>query len=198
MQFKLSKFATIAKELNEESALRKHEAIKLEDELATVKAERDTLAQEVEQLRASVAQHSILKDEHQALVHVVTQYETQGLLHAKATTDQKDIVIRDLANRLERTMDALERERSKQHQQHRRQIIFPTRASHPIPMQMQGSTTTDAMMQEEVRLAKAEARMAHEQLTHAQAGLARMEAAYRARTEQLELQLAKRNAFTHK
>lgn len=201
MHYKLSKFATIAKDLNEESALRKQEALKLEDDLMDVKAERDLLALEVSQLRATTAQHEVERIDHRALKDTVKKYEEEGLERARETIDQRDDIIRDLAGKLERALGMVEIERMKQRQ--RRQIIFPVRASHPLPSGLHsiidGSVTsltslattgtTEPSFDEQLRLAKEQAHAAQMKFELSQADAVRTAAAFRQRVEHLERRL---------
>lgn len=189
MHAKLSTFANIAKDLNEESAFRKREAIQLEDELMSVRSERDTLALQVEQLQTATAQYKLEQVEHAALKERMKAYELEGLGRSKETTDQRDEMIRTLAVKLESTLEALDMERKNQRQ--RRQIIFPPRgggASHPIPMQPPPPPDV-SQLSHELTLARKEAQMSDMRLAHAQSESARTEAAYRAKIETLERQL---------
>lgn len=189
MHAKLSTFANIAKDLNEESAFRKREAIQLEDELMSVRSERDALALQVEQLQTATAQYKLEQVEHAALKERMKAYELEGLGRSKETTDQRDEMIRTLAVKLESTLEALDMERKNQRQ--RRQIIFPPRgggASHPIPMQPPPPPDV-SQLSHELTLARKEAQMSDMRLAHAQSESARTEAAFRAKIETLERQL---------
>jgi hypothetical protein len=195
MLYKLSKFATIAKDLNEESAMRKQEALKLEDDLMDVKAERDSMALELDQLRAAAVQHEVERMEHEALKEMLRNYEMKGLGRAKETVDQRDSTILDLASKLERAMGMVEIERMKQRQ--RRQIIFPSRASHPGPSashpmpETAGDTEipTTLSLDEQLRLAKEQAHIAQIKFELSQADAARTAAAFQSRVDHLERRL---------
>jgi hypothetical protein len=83
-------------------SLRYLEVIKLDQELLKVKAERDSLVIEVQQLRAAVAHHNVERKEHQLLKEILVKYEIEGLEQAKDIIAQRDGVIRDLTCRLKR------------------------------------------------------------------------------------------------
>lgn len=195
MHCKLSKFATLAKDLNEESAMRKQEALKLEDDLMDVKAERDAMALELNQLRAASSQHQVERMEHEALKEIVRNYEKQGLGRAKETVDLRDSTIVDFTSKLERAMGMIEIERMKQRQ--RRQIIFPSRASQPGPSALHpmpedsgaGEVPTTLSLDEQLRLAKEQAHTAQMKFELSQADLQRTAAAFRSRVDHLERRL---------
>lgn len=187
MQNKLSRFATIAKELNEQSSLRYLEVVKLDQELLKVKAERDSLVLEVQQLRAAVDHHALERREHQLLKEIVVKYEIEGLERAKDIIAQRDGVIRDLTCRLEKAMEIIDLERRNQRQ--RRQIIFPARAA-PVVYASSSVHTESIPSTEEFAQAKEQARSAEIRLENALGEAARSEAAYRARIAVLEARLA--------
>lgn len=187
MQNKLSRFATIAKELNEQSSLRYLEVIKLDQELLKVKAERDSLVIEVQQLRAAVAHHNVERKEHQLLKEILVKYEIEGLEQAKDIIAQRDGVIRDLTCRLEKAMETIDLERRTQRQ--RRQIIFPARAA-PVVYASSLGHAEFVPSTEEFAQAREQARSAEIRLENALGEAARSEAAYRARIAILEARLA--------
>mmetsp|Transcript_3428 Transcript_3428/g.4960 ORF Transcript_3428/g.4960 Transcript_3428/m.4960 type:complete len:674 (+) Transcript_3428:411-2432(+) len=123
MHIKLSKFATMCKHLNEESAIRNEEALALEAELFSTQLERNALATEVQQLRAEAVLHAKEKEEHSKLKAGIRKYQEDELNGANESLRQRDAIIEQLSKRLERTLDTLETERQQQRQ--RRQIIFP-------------------------------------------------------------------------
>ena len=187
MQNRLSTFATIAKELNEQSSLRNLEVIKLDQELLKVKAERDSLVVEVEHLRAAVAHHNVERQEHQMLKEIVVKYESEGLERAKNIIAQRDGIIRDLTCRLEKAMELMNLERRKQSQ--RRQIIFPARAA-PVVYASSSGQAELVPASEELAQAKEHARSVEVKLENALGEASRSEAAFRARIAALEARLA--------
>ena len=188
MHFKLSKFAMIAKDLNEESAMRKMDATKLEEELDQVKEERDGLALEVERLRAETYQHEVQRIEHQMLKGALTAYETDCLCQANEAILKRDNVIMELSSGLERALEAIESVRAKQQQ--RRQIIFPARMSHPMPSHPEETIT----LKENLQQAQAEAASAKMKLEQSQQDAEAIILAYKSRVEELERQSAESSA----
>jgi DNA-directed RNA polymerase subunit L len=178
----------IAKDLNEESAMRKMDATKLEEELDQVKEERDGLALEVERLRAAAYQHEVQRIEHQMLKGALTEYETDCLCQAKEAILKRDNVIIELSSELERALEAIESGRAKQQQ--RRQIIFPARMSHPMPSHPQETIT----LKENLQQAKAEAASAKMKLEQSQQEAEAIILAYKSRVEELEGQIAESSA----
>ena len=190
MYSKLSKFAAIAKDLDEQSRLRSKEEIKTNEELRHLKAERDSLAMEVEKFRASLAHHDMERKEHQMIKETVAKYESEGLQRAKEAIAQRDLVIRDLTSRLRKALETLDLERRKQSQ--RRQIIFPQRGSLPAPSSFASASSSNEefLLKGELDQAKERARVAELRLENAQAVAARSDAAYRARIAELEAKLS--------
>ncbi|EEC48647.1 predicted protein [Phaeodactylum tricornutum CCAP 1055/1] len=123
MQLKLSKFSGLCKHLNEESAVRNVESASLREELASVKAERNVLAEEVLRLRAQAECYEKQKLEDEVTRAKLLDYEQRGLERSENEIRSRDQVIYELTSRLESTLDQLESER--QQQRNRRQIIFP-------------------------------------------------------------------------
>jgi hypothetical protein len=123
IHFKLSKFANLCKDLNEESADRNEEAVALKDELEAVKTERDTMAEELSLLRAQVRGQQTQRAEYAEMKKKLTEYENRGLDRADDAIRSRDRMISDLSSKLEQSLDLMELEREQQRQ--RRQIIFP-------------------------------------------------------------------------
>lgn len=190
MYSKLSKFASIAKDLDEQSRLRNKEEIKTDEELRQVKAERDALAMEVEKLRAALAHHDMERKEHQMIKETVAKYESEGLQRAREAIAQRDSVIRDLTSRLRKALETIDLERRKQAQ--RRQIIFPQRGSLPTPSSFAPgwSGNVEVLPRGDLEQANERARVAEIRLENAQAVAARSDAAYRARIAELEAKLS--------
>lgn len=166
----------ICKELNEESSIRKQEAVKLEAEVCELKMERDSLATEVQRLRAEVSLYELEKQEHRLLRETMTQYENGALE-----------MIADLSVRLERTIETLQIEREQQRQ--RRQIIFPVaKRTHPPEIPSSKNMTT---LEEELRIAKEAAKSSQNLLEAAIKDAGQREDVLKARCEDLERRLTK-------
>jgi type III secretory pathway component EscV len=175
----------ICKELNEESSIRKQEAVTLEADVCEFKKERDSLATQVQQLRAEVSLHKQEKQEHRLLRETLTQYENGSLDRADEGIRARDELIADLSVRLERTMETLEMERELQRQ--RRQIIFPVAKSTPeIPF-----SKNVAALEEELRIAKEAATFSQNLLEASKKEAAQREATLIAHCEELARRLKK-------
>lgn len=173
----------ICKELNEESSIRKQEAVSLQADVCELKIERDNLATQVQQLHAEVSLHEQEKQEHRLLREKITHYENCALDRADEAIRERDELIADLSVRLERTMETLEIEREQQRQ--RRQIIFPVAKSPPeIP-----SSKSAAALEEELRIAKEAAKSAQNLLEALKEEATRRKATLIARCEELERRL---------
>jgi hypothetical protein len=187
MHFKHSKISMICKELNEESSTRKQEAVTLEADVRELKIERDSLATQVQQLRAEVSLHEQERQEHRLLREKITQYENGALDHADEAIRERDELIVELSMRLERTMETLEMEREQQRQ--RRQIIFPVAKTTPeIP-----SSKCVAALEEELRIAKEAQTSSQNVLEASKKEAAKREATLIARCEELARRLKKEN-----
>lgn len=138
MHLKLSKFALLCKELNEESAKRKHDYIVAQTELTEIKDQHSSLTMEVELLRAKVALHEQEASESEEIRESLVTRDNELMNKADDAIKKRDAMITDLSSKLEITMDTLELERYQQRQ--RRQIIFPVSRHQPI--QSQDATTT--------------------------------------------------------
>jgi hypothetical protein len=171
----------IAKDLNEQYNMRNQEVVQFEDELLSVKAERDLLNTEVGELRAAAEHYEIERRKSQQLQELVLVYERSGLDRANIVLTEKDALIRDLTNRLELAIQTIETERHKQLQ--RRQIIFPQRSSLPY-----GRFEDDSM--EELIKVKEQLRIMEIKYECKQQESTRSEAAYKARIDELEAKLA--------
>jgi hypothetical protein len=190
MHSKLSRFAAIAKELDDQARLRYQEGTKADEELRQVKTERDALAMEVNELRAALAHLDSERKEHQMIKEAIAKYESEGLQRAREMISQRDCVIRDLTSRLRNALETVDLERRRQ--THRRQIIFPHRGSLPAPSNLTSAFPSNERLlsREELDQAKEQTRMAEIRLEIAQAVAARSDAAYRARIAELEAKLS--------
>jgi len=122
MHLKLSKFALMCKELNEESAKRSRDALSTKQELSAAIAERDALASKVEILGAKIARLERENLENKLLRDTLSQKDNDRLDQYEAGIIQRDTIIRDLTEKLKMTMDTLQNERQMQRD---RRIIFP-------------------------------------------------------------------------
>jgi hypothetical protein len=175
------------KELNEESSIRKQEAIKLEAEVCELKKERDSLATEVQRLRSEVSLLELEKQEHRLLRETLIHYENGVLGRADEAILQRDNMIADLSVRLERTIETLQIER--EHQRQRRQIIFPVaKSTHPSEIL---SSKNMATLEEELRIAKEAAKSSQNLLEATIKEATQRDDALKARCEDLERRLKK-------
>lgn len=123
MHQKLDKVSNLSRSLNTESSLRVAEARDLRSELEGVKSERDLMAGELEQLKATLQVYEKEREEHHLVQQRMTAYETEGLRQAEQAIAMRDGMIAKLSTRLATALDTLSLEREQQKQ--RRQIIFP-------------------------------------------------------------------------
>lgn len=122
MHFKLHKFANLCKDLNEESAIRNVRAIALEQELETVKSERDQLSADVQTLRAQLQELENKQADYDEMKRKLSEYEQNGLCEANEAIQSRDRTILQLSSKLDSALSQLEIERA---QRQRRQVIFP-------------------------------------------------------------------------
>lgn len=186
IHFKHSKTSMICKTLNDESSIRKQEALALEEEVQDLKMERNELATQVERLRAEASLFQQEQQEHLLLRKRMTAYENDSLEQADKAIKERDVLIGELSTRLERTLETLEIEREQQRQ--RRQIIFPGTKS------LQHASSTDestdvAALQEELRKVREAARASEALLETTKAEAAKREIALTVRCENLESRL---------
>lgn len=122
MQFKLSKFANLCKDLNDESALQKSEANKLKEELKIVKEERDSMAEELLHLRAQEFVYKKQTRELELMKERLALYESQSLAELSQAVHARDKTVSELTHKLERVLAELELCRA-----HcgKRRVIFP-------------------------------------------------------------------------
>lgn len=113
MHFKLHKFANLCKDLNEESALRDHEAMTLRKEWADTVVERDELAGKVAVLEAQAREYERKAQEHKILKQRVEEIERRGLHRAEDAIAARDAALADLATKLEQALKQLEIERNR-------------------------------------------------------------------------------------
>ena len=176
----------ICKTLNDESSIRRQEALTLEDEVRDLKKERDELATEMQRLRVEVSLHKQEQQEHRILRERMVAYENYSLERADKAIRERDEMIAELTNKLERTIDTLQIEREQQRQ--RRQIIFPTKC-----MQQNASpfVANVSALQEEVRKVKEAAKASETLLESTRKEAAKREMALKVRCENLERHLQK-------
>lgn len=187
MHFKHSKISMFCKELNDESSIRKQEAVKLEAEVCELKKERDSLATEVQRLRSEVSLLELEKQEHRLLRETLTHYENGVLGRADEAILERDKMIADLSVRLERTIETLQIEREQQRQ--RRKIIFPVEKSMHPPEIL--SSKNMATLEEELRIAKEAAKSSQKLLEATIKEATQRDDALKARCEDLERRLKK-------
>ena len=123
MHLKLEKFAHLCDNMNNESAVRGEDYRVLKNELENVRAERDQLMGEVDELRAAASVHEKEREDHRRIQDRMTTYENRGLQQLEDGINLRDQTIAKLSARLETTLDTLATEREQQRQ--RRQIFFP-------------------------------------------------------------------------
>ena len=107
--------------------VRNETALTLDQELIQVKEERDAVLKERNDLRARVEQLERYETECQRMKELLHRHEVEGLQKAEETIRARDRTIRDMSNKLDKTLDELEMERA---QRQRRQIIFPLNGAH--------------------------------------------------------------------
>jgi len=123
MHLKLSKFALLCKELNEEATLRKEDLTTLSTNLNEVQHERDAYATENETLKTKL-NHSEEIQSQNALLRKALEGKDEEMFHrANNAIQKRDKIVLLLSERLQQTMDALEIAHTNIRQ--RRQIIFP-------------------------------------------------------------------------
>jgi len=128
MHLRLEKYGHLCQNITTESALRSDEAKATHDELESLKAERDAMAGEMEQLKATVHAYETEREEHRFVQEKVVSYENDGMKQAREAIAKRDETIAKLSARLEKTLDTLSMEREQQRQ--RRQIFFPPRTKN--------------------------------------------------------------------
>lgn len=131
MHLKLEKFSNLCQSMNTESAQRVEDTQVFKDELEKVRAERDEMACEIEQLKTAMAVYEKERVEHRQVQEAVVNYENQGLQQAEEAIVKRDEMIDKLSARLETTLETLAIEREQQRQ--RRQIFFPPTSRNPYP-----------------------------------------------------------------
>jgi hypothetical protein len=188
IHFKHSKMSMISKTLNDESSIRRQDAIILEEEVRVLTLERDKLATEVQRLRTECSLHKQAEQEHDLLKAKMSSYESHSLERAKKAIRERDETIGDLSTQLERALEMLELERERQRQ--RRQIIFPGAATKPAQPRADDSSVVDvAALQQQLREAKDAAKTSQRLLDASRAEAAKREIALTVRCENLESRL---------
>jgi chromosome segregation ATPase len=127
MHLKLSKFANLCKNLNEESSELNNECISLRRELAQVQAERNEASEKLLLLRAKEAQHERENVEFDECRRTLAELEQRDLASQKEIRS-RDVMLDELSTKLEKTLDQLELERSDHRL--RRNVIFPQKTSN--------------------------------------------------------------------
>jgi hypothetical protein len=122
MHFKLTKFANLCKDLNEESAVRNSEAVSLKQELRCAKEERDSMAEELAILRAQARLYEKQQEDAERMKQRLATLEANALAQQSEAVQSRDKVIADLTSKLERVLSELEATRQQSTQ---RRVIFP-------------------------------------------------------------------------
>ena len=178
----------ISKTLNDESSIRRQDALILEEEVRVLTLERDKLATEVQRLRTECSLHKQAEQEHDLLKAKMSSYESHSLERAKKAIRERDETIGDLSTQLERALEMLELERERQRQ--RRQIIFPGAATKTAQPRADDSSVVDvAALQQQLRKAKDAAKTSQRLLDASRAEAAKREIALTVRCENLESRL---------
>ena len=188
MNLKLSKFAMMCNDLNEESEIRRNEALRLEADLKKVTEERDSLTTENLKLRTEVEQSLKLGEESRELQERMVRSENNSLEQTADAITLRDEVIVDLSSKLRQALERLEDERAQVRQ--RRQIIFPTARTIQHNHQAEGANKI-AALNDELKRAKEEARRQELVTEQVKADAAKKEVAWMVRLENLERQVAK-------
>lgn len=124
MHLKLSKFALLCKELNEESAKRKQDHNKAQEELAEITDKHSSVTMELELLRAKVSLYEQELAENKEIRESLVSRDNDLMDRVDGAIQKRDSMITELSIKMETTLNTLELERYQQRQ--RRQIIFPT------------------------------------------------------------------------
>ena len=111
MHLKLSKMSMMCKDLNDESAKRKEEAVSVQATLAKVRAERNSLQSEVESLRARIALYEKEDAENDRVSKCLRELQKDGLDHAHVAIKERDAALKRATSQLHRALDSLEMER---------------------------------------------------------------------------------------
>lgn len=188
MNLKLSKFAMMCNDLNEESEIRRNEALRLEADLKKMTEERDSLTTENLKLRTEVEQSLKLGEESRELQERMVRSENNSLEQTADAITLRDEVIVDLSSKLRQALERLEDERAQVRQ--RRQIIFPTARTIQHNHQAEGANKI-AALNDELKRAKEEARRQELVTEQVKADAAKKEVAWMVRLENLERQVAK-------
>lgn len=198
LHLKLTKFALLCKELNEESAKRKQEYIAAQEELEEIKEQHSAVTMEVEILRAKVALHEKEADENNEIRESLVSRDNDVLDKADSAIQKRDSMISELSGKLEVAMDTLELERYQQRQ--RRQIIFPVSRQYQMQAQdvsheksRESETLLVKNLNDQLHQAKDAAKLAEESLKEANRMALMREEELQKRCEKLtqELNIAK-------
>jgi len=197
---KLTKFAMLCKELNEESAKRKQEYLFAQEELDQIKGQYSAVNMEVELLRAKVALHEKEAEENKEIRETLITNDNDVMDRAEKAIQKRDSVISELSGKLQIAMDTLELERHQQRQ--RRQIIFPVSKQYhmQVPNQIpekpsdQESSSLVKSLNEELLQAKAVAKTAKDSLIESNQRALKREDELQKRCEELTEEL--KNAKT--
>ena len=118
MHLKLSKMSMMCKDLNDESAKRKEEAISTQTTLAKVRADRNSLQAEVEALKARIGLYEKEDVENDLVSRELQDKEAISLDAVDRIVDNHDSALHKVTAQLGRTLDSLDMERRRQRLQH--------------------------------------------------------------------------------
>ena len=142
IHLKLEKFALMCKNLNEEAAHRSNEVKETKVLLDKMTNERNTLASQIDTLKARVELYQGENVEQSRLRQEWEQERLRLLNSLDQTMKERDAMVNDLTTRLELAAETIENER-KQHTM-RRQIIFPTNNTKSTLRHSSSSKLSDA------------------------------------------------------
>ena len=108
MHLKLSKFSLICKDLNEDSAVVKEDLSNTRAELYSMKDSRNLLATQVENVNSVMVELEALRKENQELKNCIDKNENASLIEASKALEERDKMILELNQQLERATSLLE------------------------------------------------------------------------------------------
>jgi chromosome segregation ATPase len=104
MHLKLSKFAMMCKDLNDESAKRKEQVDNVKTDLNDVKEERNAISSELEILRARVNLYEKQEAENVEIRRLLRENQDETLAMTDQAISERDGIISDLTAKLEQSM----------------------------------------------------------------------------------------------
>jgi hypothetical protein len=104
MHLKLSKFAMMCKDLNDESAKRKEQVDNVKTDLNDVKEERNAISSELEILRARVDLYEKQEAENVEIRRLLRENQDETLAMTDQAISERDGIISDLTAKLEQSM----------------------------------------------------------------------------------------------